>query len=376
MTHIDLFRENLKSVPDFRKPQGKRYELYNLLTIMVLSMLSGADDFEAMALYCREKSDFLIPYGILDGKNYPSHDLFRLLMMRIEKSQFSHLLCSWLEATDLPLSERSIHIDGKVLRATRTAEHSRTALCILNAYCSNNHVTIGEILIENKSGEKTAIPEIIKMLDLTHATVTIDAAGATPAIAAAIIGKKGDYILSLKKNNKLFFNDVEGFLELFSGSDSIFQKSQTIDIQGVRSDIRICQTVTDFTYFPEASKWKNLKTVIHIQHETKIKEKKIIENRFYLSSLEPDSEALNAAIRRHWSVENQLHWHLDVAFNEDKSRLKEKNAALCMAVLRRFALTLLKRSESKESIKAQRLQMGWNFHKLFNLLKNKDLDIS
>jgi predicted transposase YbfD/YdcC len=376
MTNIETFNNSLKSIPDWRKPQGKRYKLHNLLTIMVLAMLSGADNFESIALYCKEKAAFLQSQDLLDGKNYPSHDLFRWLLMSLEKSKFSHLLSSWLEATDLLPTQRSIHIDGKVLRATRTTEHSRTALCLLNAYCSTHHITIGELLIDNKSCEKTAIPKIIEQLDLTAATVTIDAAGATPAIAAAILDKKADYILSLKKNNKLLFNDVAGFFELFPTSELILPETQTLDIQGGKKELRIGKIVQDFKFFPDASKWKKLKTIIQIQHETHHKGKITVENRYYLTNLEADSASLMAAIRRHWSIENQLHWHLDVAFNEDQQRLREKNAAVCMAVLRRFALALLKRSQSKESIKAQRLQMGWNPDHFFNLLKNNALDFS
>lgn len=376
MTNIDVFKDSLKSIPDWRKPQGKRYELHNLLTIMVLAMLSGSDDFESMALYCKEKAAFLQSHHLLDGKRYPSHDLFRWILMSLDKSKFSHLLSSWLEATDLPTLERSIHIDGKVLRATRTTEHSRTALCILNAYCSTNQVTIGELLIDNKSCEKTAIPTIIEQLDLTAATVTIDAAGATPAIATAIRAKKAHYILSLKKNNKLFFNDVAGFFELFSTSDLILSRAQTLEIQGVTSELRLCKIVQDFKFFPNADQWKDLKTVIHLQHETTRNGQSTVEDRYYLTSLESDSASLMAAIRRHWSVENQLHWHLDVAFNEDQLRLREKNAAVCMAVLRRFALALLKRSQSNESVKAKRLQMAWNPDHFFNLLKNKHLEFS
>jgi predicted transposase YbfD/YdcC len=374
MTNIAIFKESLKSIKDFRKPQGKRYELHNLLTIMVLAMLSGADDFESISLYCKEKSAFLESYGILDGKNYPSHDLFRWIMMHLEKSKFSHLLSSWLDSVDLVSEKRTIHIDGKVLRATRTSEHTRTALCILNAYCSENHITIGELLIDTKSCEKKAIPEIIAQLELSASVVTIDAIGAYPAVAKAIIEKKGDYILSLKKNNKLFFQDVAGLFQLFP--DKIHSEHQTLDIQGVTKTIRIGKITHDFSLLPDADQWKNLETVIQIHHETHREGKIIVETRYYLTSLKSDSASLMAAIRRHWSIENQLHWHLDVAFNEDRMRLREKNAAVCMAVLRRFALALLKRSPSKESIKAQRLQMAWNPDHLFNLLKNKDLNIS
>ena len=147
---------------------------------MVLAILSGCDDFEAMALFCKTKADFLREHQLLDEKNLPSHDLFRWILMNLDKSAFSHLLCAWLKSIDRPsldnvaLEKKLIHIDGKVLRATRTSEHSRTGLLVLNAYCSDTHITIGEMLVDNKSCEKTAIPQIIKTLHLADAVVTID----------------------------------------------------------------------------------------------------------------------------------------------------------------------------------------------------------
>lgn len=140
MQNIEIFTEQIKSINDFRKRQGQRYKIHNLLTLMVLAMLSGCDDFESMSLYCTKKVVFLKERGLLDGKNFPSHDLFRWIMMNLDKSAFSKILCAWLESFDKPSEDESIkekrliHIDGKVLRATRTSEHSRTGLLVLNAY--------------------------------------------------------------------------------------------------------------------------------------------------------------------------------------------------------------------------------------------------
>ena len=232
------------------------------------------------------------------------------------------------------------------------------------------------MLVEKKSCEKTAIPLIINTLDLKNDIVTIDAAGTMTHVAAAIVDKKGDYILALKKNNKLFYNEVQSFFHHFEGTTLIKDIAQSIDKQGLRMDTRTCSIITDLQYFPDAQAWKNLKTLVLIKSQRTLNGKTTIEERFYLSSLRYDAAALLDAIRRHWSIENNLHWSLDVAFNEDKLRLKEKNAALCMAVLRRFALALIKKSDSKESIKAQRLAMAWNDQDLINLLNINSLNFS
>jgi predicted transposase YbfD/YdcC len=376
MTDIALFVEHVKSVQDFRKAKGQRYKLHNLLTLMVLAMLSNADDFESMALYCKRKASFLISLNLLDGKNYPSHDLFRWIMLHIDKSTFGSILIAWLESTELDKdkieenNKRNIHIDGKVLRASRTAEHSRTGLLVLNAYCSDNYLTIGSLLGDKKSCEKTLLPKLLPHLYLQNAVVTIDAIGTMTHVAAAIVDKKGDYILALKKNNKHFFNEVSDFFYHFEDSSLIVDIAQSVDNQGKRTDIRTCSIITDLRFFPDAKEWKNLKTLVCLKTQRTLNGKTVTEQRFYLSSLPYDAKALMEAIRRHWHIENKLHWHLDVAFNEDKSRLREHNAALCLAVLRRFALTILKRSHSKESIKAQRLALAWDDSEILNLLKS------
>ena len=375
MTNIEIFTEALHSIPDFRKRQGQRYNLHNLMTIIVLAMSSGSDDFESMALFCVKKSKFLQEQKLLDGKNYPSHDLFRWIMMSIDKSSLANLLVMWLEIQEEPKTDnaanekRLIHLDGKVLCATRTSEHSRTGLLVLNAYCSNTSITIGEMMVDKKSCEKKAIPLLIDELYLKNSVVTIDAAGTMTHVATALIDKGADYILALKKNNKLFYQEVTDFFKHFTGTKLISDFSQTIDNQGGRVEKRTCSIITDLRFFPDAEKWKKLKTLIHIRSERTINGKTAIQDRYYLSSLDSGAQALAYAIRRHWTVENNLHWHLDVAFNEDKLRLREKNAALCLAVLRRFVLTLLKKSKSNESIKAQRLALAWDENDLLNLFR-------
>jgi predicted transposase YbfD/YdcC len=335
-----------------------------------------------MALFCKEKSNYLISRKLLDGKNYPSHDLFRYFLISLDKSALANLLVMWLElneisqATPEVILPKLIHIDGKVLRASRTSEHSRTGLTVLNAFCSNTSITIGEMLIDKKSCEKAAIPKLIETLYLQNSVVTIDAIGTMTHVAAAIIDKKGDYILALKKNNKLFYQEVESFFKHFTGTKLIQDISQTVDNQSGRIEKRTCSIITDLRYFPDAANWKGIKTLIHVRSERTINGKTTIEDRYYISSLRADAIALNYAIRRHWSVENELHWHLDVAFNEDKLRLREKNAALCLAVIRRFVLALFKQLQSKESVKAQRLAFAWNENNLDNLFKINNLQFS
>ncbi len=208
----------------------------------------------------------------------------------------------------------------------------------------------------------------INDLHLQGAIVTIDAIATMPLVAKSIIDKGADYILALKKNNKLFYQEVSDFFKYFSDTALVVDVAQTVDKQGLRTDTRTCYIITDLRFFPDAANWKNLKTLVCVKRERELNGKKTLEIHYYLTSLAADAKMLLLLIRKHWSIENELHWHLDVSFNEDKLRLREKNAVLNLAIFRRFCLALLKKSESSESIKAQRLAFAWNEYSLINFI--------
>ena len=386
MKSIDILVNELKNIEDFRKPRGQRYFLYNLLAIFMLAVIAGADDYVAVSAYAKSKKDFLQKHNLLDGVRYPSHDLFRNILQNLDRAAFSQMLAAWLaqtvENTDSIPSDsipaKRIHIDGKSLRASRTSnEHTRSALQIVTAYCSDNALSIGQEVIDKKSCEKTAIPTLIKMLDLKDTLVTIDAIATTKKNASLIISKGADYLLALKKNNKYLFSEVESFFEHFSDTALITDFFESNDKAHGRIEKRSCSIISNLKYFPDADGWEQLKSIICVQSQRTLNGKTSQEKRYYLSSLEPTAKILAQEIRRHWTVENELHWSLDVAFNEDKCRIKHKNAAANFAALRRFALALLKNAEvSKLGIKNQRLQAAWDdgfLEKLFDFFKEKNI---
>jgi len=386
MKSIDILVNELKNIEDFRKPRGQRYFLYNLLAIFMLAVIAGADDYVAVSAYAKSKKDFLQKHNLLDGVRYPSHDLFRNILQNLDRAAFSQMLAAWLaqtvENTDSIPSDsipaKRIHIDGKSLRASRTSnEHTRSALQIVTAYCSDNALSIGQEVIDKKSCEKTAIPTLIKMLDLKDTLVTIDAIATTKKNASLIISKGADYLLALKKNNKYLFSEVESFFEHFSDTALITDFFESNDKAHGRIEKRSCSIISNLKYFPDADGWEQLKSIICVQSQRTLNGKTSQEKRYYLSSLEPTAKILAQEIRRHWTVENELHWSLDVAFNEDKCRIKHKNAAANFAALRRFALALLKNAEiSKLGIKNQRSQAAWDdgfLEKLFDFFKEKNI---
>lgn len=383
MTNIQILCEMVQEIKDFRSKRGQRFKLHNLLTISILSIIAGADDYEAMAEFAKSRQSFLKENQLIEKNRLPSHDLFRWIFIMLDKDAFSKFLSILLEKLieivpldDSTLEEvpkKMIHIDGKSLRATRTSEHSRTALQIVSAYCSNTHLSIGQLIIDGKSCEKTAIPQLIDFLDLKDSVVTIDAIATSKKNAQKIVDKQGDYLLALKKNNRLFYEEVDSFFQNFKGTALISDTVQTIDKAHGRLETRTCHIISDLQYFPDAEGWAGLKSLIYVEAQRTIKGVVSLENRYYLSSLKANASQLLTNIRKHWTVENNLHWSLDVAFNEDKSRVKDQNAAFNLAALRRFSLAVLKNTKvSKHSIKTQRLQAAWNdqfLQELFSLLE-------
>ena len=387
MSGIKLLVLETRKIQDFRKNRGRRYELHNLLSIFILAVIAGADDFVAIATFASSKKDFLTKHDLIQDNRLPSHDIFRYILMMLKKSELAQLLAIWLQnAVDNTssisstlghedLASKMIHIDGKSLRATRRGnQHTRSALQIVSAYCSNNGVTIGQQIIEMKSCDKTAIPQLIKLLDLQSTVVTIDAIASFKATAELIINKKADYLLALKKNNKHLFLEIESFFETFVNTALIVDIFSSEENAHGRYEKRTCQIISNLKYFPDVQGWKKLKSLICVEAIRTINNKTSVQKRYYLSSLEPNAKILAHCIRKHWTVENELHWSLDVSFNEDKCKIRDKNAAANFAATRRFSLGLLKNAQlSKIGIKNQRLQAAWDdsfLEKLFVFFQN------
>jgi len=372
MESIQLLVQEVKQIKDYRKARGQRYRLHNLLTIVVLSIIAGADDYVGISEYCKSKKEFLLKHNLIDGRYYPSHDLIRLVLQNLNKEQFAKLLSSWLRrAVDIhdtsndskeDLPQKMIHVDGKSLRATRSGrQHTRSALQIVTAYCSNDSISIGQSIIDKKSCEKTAIPQLLKIIDIKDSVVTIDAIASFKQNAALIIDLEADYLLALKKNNKHLFLEIESFFTHFEDTSLIVDIFQSEEKAHGRIEKRKCQIISDLRFFPDVEGWKNLQSIICIESQRTVNRKTSIERRYYLSSLKPNAKSLAQAIRKHWTVENELHWSLDVAFNEDRCRIKHKQAAANFAAIRRFALALLKNAKlSKLGIKNQRLKAAWS----------------
>lgn len=366
MKAINFFSE----VPDFRINRRKLHLFSDILMLSLCAMICGADDFEDIEQYGHEKEAFLkkfldLPNGI------PSHDtinrVFRLMdTVKFEECliRFSENIRRFVETENI--SSHQINIDGKVLRGTAKSGKRKSGLCLVSAFTTVQGLSLGQVAVDSKSNEKTAIPLLIDKLDIKNSLVSIDAIACSASIANQIIDKGGNYLLALKRNQKNIYEQV---LDYFEKNKDMLQKDVWNDFGSGRIEKRTCYICEDLSFLSNVSDWKELKTIVIIE-ATREKNEKVEENtRFYLSSEKATSYQFNRHVRGHWSVENNLHWQLDVTFREDQSRIRKDNAPENMTTLRKIALQLLNQMPDKKSVKSKRKVAGWNDEYLLEILQ-------
>ena len=356
---------------DPRIDRSRLHELLDIVAIAICAVVAGADSWDDIEDFGNAKIDWLgtfleLPNGI------PWHDTFRRLLERLDPAEFQKGFLGWIEALHEATERQVIAIDGKALRRSLDRANGQSALHLVHAWATANHLLLGQVAVDEKPNEITAIPVLLKMLSISGAIVTIDAMGCQKEIARTIRGREADYILALKANHERLFEQVVAFWDracarLMKGPDIGYDR-QWSEGHG-RTEARRCWATSDLDWLEGREEWKDLKSVVFIESERFIGESLSVETRYYLSSLPNDAKLLNAAVRSHWGVENSLHWVLDVTFDEDRSRIKKENAPENFGLLRRLALCLLKKeTTSKRSIKGKRLQAGWDDGYLLRVL--------
>jgi len=365
MKLIELFEE----VADFRRESQVLYPLNELLVIALCAVLGGANDFEEIVEYGKEKSDFLKGFLVLEN-GIASRDTFERVFQNISSSAFESCLVKHSKEVLAALSKQQINIDGKVLKATGTKGKKTAAICIVSAWASEQNLCLGQAKVDKKSNEKTAIPELLKTLDIEGALVSIDAMGCDKNIAKRIRAKEGDYLLALKKNQKNLYEEVHDWMQ--SRKENLDCFEQTDYVAG-RIEKRSTYVCTDLTFIDEAVKWKDSQSIIMVEAQRSFKQqpdKISFKRRFYISSAHENAVYFGAATRKHWSIENELHWFLDVVFREDNQRLRTGNAVENMAILRKVALQTLLKHKGKKSMKTFRKKIGWNDDLLWEIISN------
>lgn len=364
--------QHFSSVDDPRIDRTKRHKLIDILVIAICATICGAETWEDFELFGYAKKDWFKMFLELPG-GIPSHDTFRRVFARLDPSQFQQAFLDWVRSVTRLTNGEVVAIDGKQLRRSADAAAGKNAINMVSAWAEDNRMVLGQVRVDEKSNEITAIPGLLRMLEIAGCIVTIDAMGCQTEIAAEIIQKQADYVLAVKGNQNHLFEDVVGYFD-WAREDKFKQTSYTMDetISGDhgRIEVRRCYATEDISWLRRKAEWKDIRSIAMVESERRVGEQEASrERRYYISSLSADAKQLNRVIRSHWSIENSLHWVLDIAFREDDSRIRKDHGPENMTTLRHIALNLLKQDKSiKIGIKSKRKNAGWNERYLLKVL--------
>jgi len=344
-------------ITDPRQASKVQHPLPEIWLLILCAVIAGCDAWDDIESYGHAK--LLLLREFLPYKNgVPSDDTLRRFCAAIDQREFSGFFIAFVSSMFPAAADRLIAIDGKASRGSRTPEKS--ALHTVSAFASEARIVLAQVATDEKSNEITAIPQLLDLLDLRGATVTIDAAGCQTKIAEKIVGNGADYVLGLKGNQKTLHN---GAKELFNTAKHFADSYEETGQGHGRTETRRCDILNaeDTAFLLKTKAFPHLKSVVRITATRTVKEKTTVEQRYYLSSLAPDAKRLEAAVRSHWSIENSLHWVLDVSFNEDNIRVRNHNAAFILTSVRHMAVNLIKQVKRKrQSIKGMRKAAGWS----------------
>lgn len=365
------------SLPDPRIDRTKRHQLLDILTIAICAVLCGADSWVDVELFGQAKLGWLRTFLALPHR-IPSHDTFGRVFAALDPQAFEQCFLAWVRAVMTHTDGEVVALDGKTLRRSHERGAGRGPLHLVSAWAETNRLVLGQVAVDAKSNEITALPALLQVLALQGCIVTIDAMGCQTAIAQTIIDQGGDYVLALKENQPSLHHAVATYFAEaratgFAGVPHGY--TRTVDGGHGRVEIRQYWTVAAPAWlasFNPTGKWTGLASVGLVERERHTESGTTCEVHYYLSSLDgPDGEVATfaRAVRSHWGIENRLHWVLDIAFREDESRVRVGHAAENFAVLRHIALNLLRGDHSvKAGVKAKRLKAGWDDAYLLRLL--------
>ena len=351
---IDSFFETIEDP----RHHNAIHKLIDVIIITICGVVSGADTYEQIENFGKKRKKWLskfleLPHGI------PSHDTFGRIFERLNPQEFQNSFKKWIASVATQTKGQVVAIDGKTLRRSHDRSDNKKAIHIISAWASTNQVILGQLKTEEKSNEITAIPYLLKLLDLSGCIITIDAMGTQKKIAQTMTEQKSDYVLALKENKKTLYEETSRF---FDNMDSMkddgytFDEYTTVDGGHGRIETRKYVMTSDIDWLEAKADWPGLKSLGMVESTREVNGESSHEKRYYISSLNRDAQVFGNAVRQHWGIENSVHWVLDIAFREDESRIRKGSGPENFAAIRHIALNLLKENKSfKGSIKSKRL---------------------
>ena len=350
-------REHFASLTDPRR-RPPVYPLINIVAIALCAVICGADDFVSIAKWGEVKKDWLSRFLDLSA-GIPSHDRFNAILAAIKPAEFEKCLLSWIAALHDATAGEIVAIDGKTLRRSYDAASGKSAIHMVSAWATANLVSLGQVVVDEKSNEITAIPKLLEMPDVSGALVTIDAMGCQTEIAQAIVNAKADYVLAVKGNQPTLHAGIQAHFDEHLEDDfaRVPVSRYTTEEKGHgRQETRLYFVCPGPKDLPDAERWANLKAIGIAISDTVRGGVCHGHVRYYILSRTLTARQFAGAVRGHWSIENRLHWQLDVTFQEDQSRVRLGHADTNCSILRRTALSLLKNNRTHQvGVKTRRL---------------------
>lgn len=373
---LDEVVAHFTELEDPRSPINRQHPLVSVVVIALMAVLAGAGGPTAIARWAELKKEWLLPLLPLPA-GIPRKDVFRRVLMLLNPAAFQACFFNWLQALRAKLAHDSgveqpvFAVDGKTARRSHDRAHGLGPLHSVSVWASDLGLSLGQIACDEKSNEITAIPELLRLVDIQGAIVTIDAMGTQKAIAEQIVDSKADYVLALKGNQETLHQAVIDYVQKQMENDFAQAGSRQLLLTEKghgREEIRSYIQMPVPPDLAELELWKGLQTIGVVTSACVRDGKETIETRYYISSLSMGVKRFANAVRSHWGIENRCHWSLDFTFREDESRIREKNLRENFAWLNRFLLSLLKQHPGTDSVVMRRRGCGWNENFLLQVL--------
>ena len=358
--------DHFRGLVDPRIKRARRHELVDILVIAICTLLCGGESFNDMEDFGRAKEEWFRTFLALPN-GIPTHDTFNRVLAALNPVPFLDCFLAWTQSLRQAVNEEIVAMDGKALRR---AIQAGGIPYVVSAWAVRNGLVLGQLRVNEKSNEITAVPQLIRALDVAGCTVTLDAMGCQKRIAREIIEADAEYVLALKGNQETVHQEVRTYLDdAMIHAPAELAYTETVEKDHGRFETRRYWQSERLAWFADRTHWEGLRSVGVVESVREIKGLVQNERRYFLSSLPLDAPRFARAVRAHWGVENQLHWVLDVQFGEDQSRARSGFAAENLATLRRLALNLLKRDTTKKrGIRGKQKNAGWDHRYLLHLL--------